>query len=96
MIVDLNDLNPATFFKFEDGTEGGVEIRLIDPETLEDIDSKPLKQKKLFVEANGLKIEKQMIKNAMNLYGIIVQFHGKVLKMLMGMNWNVILKINIF
>ena len=61
MIVDLE--NAPTFFEWEDGTEGGIEIRLVNPEKLDEIDKKTSKVKKVI--KRGVRTEEKKVNSVL-------------------------------
>lgn len=48
MKFDLENLNPGTFFPFDDGTDGGVTIRFADGNIIREIEKKCTKKKAEF------------------------------------------------
>ena len=59
MKIDFNDLNPAVFFPWDDGSDGGIEIRSISSRVLEEIDKKTIKKK--MVIRKGQRFQEEVV-----------------------------------
>lgn len=58
MDIDLNDLNPTGFFPWPDGSEGGLEIRILNGEKFEAVEKTTVKTR--FVYRRGQRFEEKI------------------------------------